>query len=80
MNRQFRIEYCSDLDYEEIVADIYYNGNAICMITQDNGADNMNIKIYQNSNQTIDLPLNDYIEVIQLAKNELIKSRKKPNE
>lgn len=73
MDKKFSIEFCSDLDYEEMVADIYYEGHAIGMLTQENGTENMKIKLYQISVEVLEMPLDGYLETIVDAKNQLIK-------
>lgn len=75
MDKKFSIEFCSDLDYEEMVADIYYDGHAIGMITQEDGIENMQIKIYQLLVNTLDIPLDDYVATLLKAKNHLIQRR-----
>lgn len=47
MNRKFTVEICSDLDYEEMVADICYEDHTIATITQENGVDKMEIEIFR---------------------------------
>lgn len=37
MEDDFKVVICSDLDYEEMVADIHYQNNIFAMITQDLG-------------------------------------------
>jgi hypothetical protein len=80
MNRKFIIEVCSDLDYEEMVADISYEDHIIAKITQEKGLDRMEIEIFPPTNgiKSWTLPLNDFIESIAFAKKCLIKMKKLP--
>ncbi len=73
---------CSDLDYEEMVADICYDNQTVAMITQENGIDNMEIEIYPHDEQkkSWNFPLDDFIEVLAVAKKGLIKMIKLPEE
>ncbi len=71
LTEKFRIEVCSDLDYEEMVADIYYDGQAIGIITQEEGRDKMKIKLYQLGISALDIPLEDYIKALLEAQQRL---------
>jgi hypothetical protein len=80
MNEKFNLEFCSDLDYEELVADIYFEQRSIAMITQEKGVDAMEIEIF-STNKSIKswkLPLDEFIEILIRAKNSLIKKQKMP--
>jgi hypothetical protein len=82
MNKKFTIEVCSDLVYEEMVADVTYENHTIAMITQENGIDNMEIEIFfpENEIKSWKFPLNDFIESIASAKKCLIEMQKLPDE
>jgi hypothetical protein len=80
MNKKFIVEICSDLDYEELVADVSYENHTIATITQENGIDNMEIKIFT---PTKDIKfwqflLDDFIHAITFAKKRLIEMQKLP--
>lgn len=81
MNKKFRIGICSDLDYEEMVADVFFEQSSIAMITQEHGIDNMEIEIFPTTKEekSWKLPLNDFIECLELAKKTLIKMQKLPD-
>lgn len=81
MHNNFRIRICSDLDYEEMVADICFKNNTIAIVSQEKGIDNMEIKILIN-NCALDrkFPLDEFIEVLALAKKYLIEMQKLPDE
>lgn len=78
MNKKFTVEVCSDLDYEEMVADVSYENHTIAMITQENGIDNMEIEIFlpEKEIKSWKFPLNDFIENIVFAKKCLIEMQK----
>lgn len=76
---KFRILICSDLDYEEMVADICYEDLTIAIITQENGIENMEIKILPIDENSCSFPLNDFIETIIFAKKRLIEMQKLPD-
>ncbi len=79
MNKKFTVEVCSDLDYEEMVADVSYENHTVATITQENGIDNMEIEIFfPTETSTWTFPLNDFIETIVFAKKCLIEMQKLP--
>ncbi len=81
MENKFRVRLCSDLDYEEMVADIAYQNHTIAMITQENGIDNMEIEILVPDNDVKfrKFSLDEFIEAIRLAKARLIEMKKLPD-
>lgn len=78
MSKKFIVEICSDLDYEEMVADISYEKNLVATISQENGPDKMEIKIVPPGSKTYwNFSLNDFIEIIEFAKKRLQMFKKK---
>ncbi len=72
MDNKFTIEICSDLDYEEMVADISYENDVVAIITQEDGIENMKIQILSPaSNESWNFILDDFIEAIGFAKKTL---------
>lgn len=82
MSNKFSIEFCSDVDYEELVADICYGYHTIAMISQDKGGDNMEIQLYSclEYGAPLKFPLDGFVNILALAKKELIASRKPADE
>jgi hypothetical protein len=80
MNKKFTVEVCSDLNYEEMVADVSYENHTIATITQENGIDNMEIEIFPPSEeiQSWKFLLSDFLEAIIFAKKRLIEMQKLP--
>jgi hypothetical protein len=80
MRDTFFIRLCSDLDYEKMVADVCYKNHTIAMITQEEGPENMQIKIFppEQELESWDLSLDDFLETIRLAKQTLSKMQKLP--
>ena len=70
MNKKFTVQICSDLDYEEMVADIYYGDHTVAMITQEKGLENMEIEIFSPKEDLISwkFHLNDFVHIIQFAR------------
>lgn len=77
MNKKFSILLCGDLDFEEMVADVCYENHTIATLTQENGIDRMEIEIAGlTDHKIISIPLNEFIEVLNLAKKNLIETQK----
>ena len=78
---KFQICICSDLDYEEMVADVSYENHTIAMITQEHEIDKMEIEIFpiEENLRSRTFPLNDFIEVVIFAKKCLIEMQKLPD-
>ena len=80
MNKKLTVEVCSDLDYEEMVADICYEDHTIAMITQENGINNMQIEIFTpEETNSWSFCLDDFIDIIVFAKKRLIEMQKLPD-
>ena len=75
--KYFKIRFCSDLDYEGMVVDIVYKNNTLLTLYLDKGVDNIEIKLYApQKNEFWDFPYNEFIDVLEKAKNELIRINK----
>lgn len=44
MNERIKITVCSDTDYNQLIAEIYIDGKFVALISQENGADNLQIE------------------------------------
>jgi len=81
MSEKFRIRVCSDLDYEEMVADICYEDCTVAMITQEKGIDHMEVTVYSPKNNEKEIwvfYLDEFLNVLQKAKKRLIEMQKLP--
>jgi len=79
MNKKFKVEICSDLDYEEMVSYISFENHQIAIITQEKGIDNMEIEIFSPEEMhSWKLPMDDFVETILFAKKTLIEMQKLP--
>ena len=77
MNKKFLVEMCSDLDYEEMVADISYENHTVAMITQENGIDKMEIEVFSlQEAPSRKFLLDDFVNIIKFAQEKLIESKK----
>ncbi len=79
--RKFRVDIVGDLDYEDLIADIYYENQFVAMLTQENGFENLEIEIHPPQNQkSWVFSFAEFDEAIQYAKNRLWELRKRPEE
>ena len=77
----FRVDVCSDLEYEDLIADIYFQDKFVAMITQEKGFKNLEIEIYAPKGQEKWLfKFSDFENVINHAKQRLWDLRKFPKE
>lgn len=73
----FVIEISSDLDYEEIVANILYKEETIAILSQENGLENLEIEIFPSVEaKPWKFSLDDFIKTLQLSKKCLIDMHK----
>lgn len=73
----FKIRMCSDLDHEEIVADVCWNDHTLATINQDKGLENLEIELFPPPNQeSWILPFDKMVEIFCEAKKELHKMQK----
>lgn len=81
MDNKFRILLVSDLDYEEMVADICYQDDTVATITQEKGVDKMEIELFPpfESQSSWKFNLEDFLKALQNAKKCLIESTKLPD-
>lgn len=78
MKNKFQLRICSDLDYEEMVADISYDDHTLAMITQENGIKKMEIEVFPPDGKikSWKFLLDDYVSAIISAKQTLIRMQK----
>jgi hypothetical protein len=71
----FRIRIVSDLDYEEMVADICWGYDTVAKVSREKGVENMEIEIFPPlpGKSSWKFPTNDFLDAIHLAKNSLEK-------
>lgn len=81
MEEKFIIRICSDIDYEDLVADIYFKDKIVAMVTQELGFENLEIKIYPPVNAEFWVfKFSEFESAIQHAKQRLWELRKLPEE
>jgi hypothetical protein len=81
MENKFNFSIGSDLEYEDLIADIGYENQLVALLTQEEGFDNMKIIIYPPSKSyTWNFSLKDFEEIILKAKRRLWELRKLPED
>jgi hypothetical protein len=74
MEKKFKIRICSDLDYEEIVADICYEDYWVATISQEKGINNLEIEISSLSGEKQwSFYLDEFINALIEAKKKIMK-------
>lgn len=46
MNPRFRITVGSDIDYEDLVGDLYFDDQIVCILTQEEGFQAMQLQLF----------------------------------
>jgi phage pi2 protein 07 len=73
----FEYSIASDVDYEDLIADIGFNNNLVAILSQEEGFENMKITIYPPQNSEYwNFQLDEFQDVIQKAKNRLFELKK----
>ncbi len=81
INEKFRTDILGDLDYEDLVADIYFEDEILAVLTQEEGFENLRIRLYPPINKEFwDFRFDEFDEVIQFAKKRLWELRKIPED
>lgn len=81
IDKRFRIDIVGDLDYEDLIAEIYFENQILAVLTQELGFAQMQIELYPPLNQKFWLfKMSEYEEVIQYAKKRLWDLRKIPDD
>ena len=66
----FEVLISSPFDRKFLVAEIWYNDKYIAEVNQENGS--LNLDIYIEEGDCISLPLEDFLDAVELAKKKLI--------
>lgn len=79
MTDKFRIVISSDEEYEDLCAEVYYEDQFVCILSQEKGFENLEIDIYSPKNRAYwNFQFSEFEKVINLAKEALWKMRKLP--
>lgn len=75
----FEFNIASDIDYEDLIADIGFGNKCVALLTQEQGFKNMRIKIFSHENEEVwDFKLDEFEDIIKQAKQRLWELRKEP--
>ena len=81
MESKFRTLISSDLDYEDLCAEIYFEEQFVAMLTQEQGFENLEIEIHSPPNQKFwTFKFSEFEEAVQHAKCRLLELQKMPEE
>ena len=73
----FKFSVGSDVDYENLVADIGFDNKLVALLTQEEGFENLRIQIcFSSESKYWDFRLDEFEEIVQQAKKRLWELRK----
>lgn len=77
MSNKFEVDFFSDSRYEELTAEISYNGQILCQLNKDKGNDAVEIEFFSDSRilpETVEMkfPVDDFLKILMQTKNDLI--------
>lgn len=79
--KNFQIVIFGDLEYERLVAEIYFKDEIVALLTQEHGYENLEIEIYPPENQNFWVfNFFEFQEAIQHAKRRLWEPPKLPED
>ena len=77
MASEFKIIISSDLEYNELCAELFFKDQFLGIITQENGIDNLEIEIYPPQNkEKWNFKFSEFEAILNSAKKELWNMRK----
>lgn len=81
INKKFRTDIVGDLDYEDLIADIYFEDQILAVLTQEDGFENLRIKIYPPKDKDFwNFKFDEFEDVIHHAKKRLWELRRIPED
>lgn len=73
----FEFTIASDVDFDDLIADIGFENNLVALLTQENGLQNLRIRIYPPKDKEFwDFKLDEFEDIIDCAKKRLWELRK----
>jgi hypothetical protein len=76
----FEFTVASDVDFEDLIADIGFENNLVAVLTQEEGFQNLRIRIYPPKDKEFwDFRLDEFDSVVHRAKERLWELRKMPD-
>ncbi len=78
--KKFLIDIGSDQEHEDLVAEVYYDDEFVCMLTQEAGFDLMDVAIYpREDGKPWTFKYEDFIKILKEARQRLWDLRKVTN-
>ena len=79
MTSKFKILISSDINYDELCAEIFFEDQFVGILTQENGLENLEIEIYPHPNKKFwDFKFSEFEAALKSAKEALREMRKTP--
>lgn len=73
----FEFTIASDVDFEDLIADIGFGDNLVALLTQEEGFQNLRIRVYPPKDKEFwDFRLDEFEDIIHRAKQRLQELRK----
>lgn len=73
----FKFNVSSDLDFDDLIADIGFENNLVALLTQEDGFEDLRIRIFPPQEEKCwDFKLDEFENIIHRAKNRLYELRK----
>lgn len=76
-NSGVEIQVCSDTDYDRLIAEVYIDGEFVCLLSQEKGPDHLMIEFPRSAASNPEFAatysLSDFTEGVMRAKRELTK-------
>ena len=77
INSKFRVDIVGDIEFKDLVADIYYEDRCLAMLSQEHGFDELEIEIYPpQDNKKWNFNYYEFEKVLNYAKQRLWELRK----
>lgn len=71
-SKGFEIVLSSDNQYEQLCAELYYDGNIVAIISQEQGLDKAIVEIFSSKTNQWTFSLSEFISATKQARDELI--------
>ena len=79
IDKKFKITICSDQEYKELIAEVYFLENIVAIIDQEDGFNNLRISIFPNKIENWNFLFLEFMEALEYAKKRLWELRKIEN-
>lgn len=74
---KFEVQIMSDEDYEDLIAEVMYDGECCCVVTQEDGFEHLKVAIHARSNgEPWNFAVDELQRVLAKARDQLWRLRK----